>query len=71
VKHAGRGGELLRVARHPALRRIGLAFGGFAIAEWATWIAIMVFAFERGGVAEAGVVSVFRRSGRDLSQHLR
>jgi hypothetical protein len=50
--------ELLRVARHPVLRPIGAAFGLFAIAEYATWIAVTVYAFARGGVAEAGVVAV-------------
>ena len=50
--------ELLRVARHPDLRRIEAAFAVFAIAEWATWLAITVYAFERGGVAEAGLVAV-------------
>jgi len=57
-RRGGRARELLRVARHPALRRIGAAFGLFAIAEYATWIAVTVYAFARGGVAEAGVVAV-------------
>jgi MFS family permease len=50
--------ELLRVARHPDLRRIEAGFGALAIADNATWIAITVYAFARGGVAEAGLVSV-------------
>ncbi len=37
---------------------VGLAFLGFGIAEIATWVAILVFAFQQGGEATAGVVGV-------------
>ena len=46
-----------RVARDPQLLRIQLSFVAFAFAEHATWLAILVYAYERGGVREAGVVS--------------
>src|SRR5919201_1476677 len=42
------------------LGKLEAAFVGFSMAEWATWIAIMVFAFQRGGATEAGVVAVIQ-----------
>ncbi len=55
-------GERMRVfwavARDRSLRRLEGAFAGFAIAEHATWISIIVYAYERGGVTEAGLVTV-------------
>jgi MFS family permease len=39
------------------LRRVELAFLGFNMTEFATWIAILVYAFERGGAAAMGAVS--------------
>lgn len=45
-----------RVARHPRLRRIELGYLGFAIAEHGTWLATIIYAYDRGGVDEAGVV---------------
>jgi MFS family permease len=39
------------------LRRVELAFLGFNMTEFATWIAILVYAFERGGAAGMGAVS--------------
>jgi MFS family permease len=55
---AGRLSTLRGVMRHPALRAVALAYLGFNMTEFATWIAILVFAFERGGAAEAGVASL-------------
>jgi len=46
------------VARDRQLLRLQLGFAGFAFAEHATWLAILVFAFVRGGVGEAGIVAV-------------
>ena len=58
IRDEGRLGPLLRIVRHPHLRRLEVAFAFFAIAENATWITVIVFAFARGGVGEAGVVMV-------------
>jgi MFS family permease len=43
------------VARDPSLLRVQLAFLAFSMAYVATWIAILVYAFDRGGPAEAGL----------------
>lgn len=41
----------------PVLRRLVPAFLVFSVAEWASWIALVVFAYSRGGPAEAGIVA--------------
>ena len=46
------------VVGNPSLRRAELAFGLFNLAELATWIAILVFAHDRGGSAATGVVGL-------------
>jgi len=45
------------VMTDPNLRKVELAFLGFNMTEFATWIAILVYAFESGGAATAGVVA--------------
>jgi MFS family permease len=45
------------VLRHPALRRMAGAFLAFSIGEWATWVAIVIYAYARGGATEAGLIA--------------
>jgi MFS family permease len=52
-----RRGSFRTVLADRNLRRVELAFLGFNMTEFATWIAILVYAFERGGAAEMGAVS--------------
>ena len=54
---SGRLAVLASVFRNHALRRVAGAFLAFSIGEWATWVAVIVYAYGRGGAAEAGFVA--------------
>src|SRR5258706_12486984 len=46
------------VAGRPDLRRVVLAFVAFNLADWARWLAILIYAYDRGGAPAAGLVSI-------------
>lgn len=53
----GRLGVFVTTLESPTLRRIGFAFLAFSVSEWATWLAMVVYAYGRGGPSEAGIVA--------------
>ncbi len=53
----GRLAVLAAVLGNSTLRRLELAFLLFSIGEWATWVAVIVYAYDRGGSVEAGIVA--------------
>lgn len=44
--------------RNPELRRVLVAYLASVISEWALWVALIVYAYERGGKTVAGLVSI-------------
>lgn len=48
------------VMSNPRLRRVVIAFAAFNLADWARWLAVLIFAFSRGGAVEAGAVSLLQ-----------
>lgn len=56
-----RSGAIVRVlrivARNEELRWVELAFASFNVAEWGTWLAMLVYAYANGGVTAAGILA--------------
>ena len=60
---------LLEVLSSRDLRRIAFAFTCFSLAEHATWLAIMVYAFQNGGATEAGIANAATAAAMLLDAH--
>jgi MFS family permease len=51
-------GVIVTAMRVPAVRRVLIAFLLFRTTEMATWIALLVWAFDRGGTTASGLIAV-------------
>jgi MFS family permease len=51
---------LRRVLASRPLRRVELAFLGFSCAEHGVWVAMIVYAYQQGGTAEAAAIAVIQ-----------
>ncbi len=47
-----------RAARGQGVRSLEMAFAAFSMAEYGDWVAILVYAYERGGATESALVAV-------------
>jgi hypothetical protein len=55
-----RAGVLRRVLANPRLRRVELAFLAFGSAEYGVWVAVLVYAYQRGGAAMSAAIAVIQ-----------
>jgi predicted MFS family arabinose efflux permease len=53
-------GSLEDVFRSPDLRRLQLAWGGFYVCEWTSFVALSIYAYRVGGAAAVGVLGLVR-----------
>jgi hypothetical protein len=51
---------LRRVSANPSLRRVEAAFLGFSCAEFGVWLAVLVYAYQRGGTSLAAAIAVIQ-----------
>lgn len=49
---------LSRVLANPSLRRVEFAFLGFGAAEYGVWVAVLVYAYQRGGTTLTAAIAV-------------
>ena len=45
------------VLRNPDLRRMAIAYLGFSVLEYGTWVALLVYAYDASGPASVGLVA--------------
>jgi predicted MFS family arabinose efflux permease len=48
---------LAKLARNPSLRRCGTGFALFSAAEYGEWIAVLVYAYSKGGAGASGLLA--------------
>ena len=53
----GRLRPLAKLARNPSLRRCGIGFALFSAAEYGEWIAVLVYAYSKGGASASGLLA--------------